>query len=221
MTAVALTLDSGLSRLRFAVHSPAPADGVVKPVAKGRIDALRQRDPDAWRRLFDDEMPAIHQYAASRLGRDLADDVSAQVFEAAWQHAESLQDRGLPPRAWLFGIARNVVSSHRRWLVRRPPMLTLEGWDRPVEDLDPSLIDLAAAVQRLARAQAEVVTLRFVHGLSLVETAEALGTSVDSVKSRQARALKSLRDILDPTAASESLARSDTVTRRHDPGRQR
>ena len=57
------------------------------------------------------------------------------------------------------------------------------------------MVDLAAALRRLPSSQAEVVTLRFVHGLSLEETAEALGATVDAVKARQARALTRLREL--------------------------
>jgi RNA polymerase sigma-70 factor (ECF subfamily) len=57
-------------------------------------------------------------------------------------------------------------------------------------------LDLARALQGLKPAFAEVVTLRFLHGLSLQETALALQTTVDAVKSRQARALDELRKTL-------------------------
>ncbi len=57
-------------------------------------------------------------------------------------------------------------------------------------------IALAAAIAELPKADAEVITLRFLHGLSLQETAEVMRTSLDAVKARQSRALKKLRGLL-------------------------
>jgi len=57
-------------------------------------------------------------------------------------------------------------------------------------------MDLARAVASLAPGHGEVINLRFIHGLSLQETAEVLGTTVDGVKGRQARALAELRQHL-------------------------
>ncbi len=159
-------------------------------------DLLRRRDPEAWRTFFEREMPAIYRYAMSRLGQPPdAEDATSQVFAEAWDHADSFADHGLPARAWLFGIARNVVNTQRRKWGRRPPIVALDGFDGGEHDpaLDAELIDLAHGVASLDRGHAEVISLRFVHGLSLQETAAVLGTSVDGVKGRQARALAELR----------------------------
>ncbi len=180
-----------------ALHSNASAQ---RPAAEAPAsNALRDRDPNAWRALFEAEMPAIFRYARLRLGDpDRAEDATAEVFERAWRSAESFEDRGLPPRAWLFGIARNVVGSHRRWLVRQPPHVALEAFDAPGTDqaLSPERLDLAEAIASLERAPAEVITLRFIHDLSLEQTAATLEITVDAVKGRQARALVALRDRL-------------------------
>lgn len=163
------------------------------------IEALRDRDPDAWHRLFEREMRAVFRYAYGRLGDvTRAEDATADVFESAWQNAESLRDHGLPARAWLFGIARNVIGTHwRRWF-RQPPQLSLEAFQEPASDgsIDHERLDLAAAIARLDVAHSEVITLRFIHGLSLQEAAAALNVTVDAIKGRQARALAALRDSL-------------------------
>jgi RNA polymerase sigma-70 factor (ECF subfamily) len=162
-------------------------------------NALRERDPDAWRDVFEQAHAAIYRYAAGRLGPGAeAEDATSQVFAEAWEHAASFDDHGLPVRAWLFGIARNVVNGHRRRLVQRPPALSLEDHDKPGHDpgLDAGRLDLARAISRLEGSWAEVVTLRFVHGLSLQETANAMGLTLDAVKGKQARALAQLRKYL-------------------------
>ncbi len=166
----------------------------------GSVEAINRRDPESWRALFVAEMPAIYRYALARVGDPSdAEDLTSQVFEEAWRSASSLEDRGVPVRGWLFGIARNVVGSHRRRLFRRPPELNIEAYEGSSEDpaLAPEAMDLANAIGRLPRSQAEVITLRFLHGLSLREAAEALNTTVDGVKGRQARALASLKAVME------------------------
>ena len=183
-----------LGRLLAALETSPPMEtDTTEASARG----LQSRDPGAWQALFATEMPAIYRYARARVGdAHTAEDVAAEVFEEAWKHAASYEDRGLPPRAWLFGIARNVVASHRRRWFRRPPHLALEAYDGPAASpLSAEMTDLVRALQQLPANQAEVVMLRFVHGLSLEETADAVNASVDSVKGRQARALLRLREL--------------------------
>jgi RNA polymerase sigma-70 factor (ECF subfamily) len=192
-TALAFDVRSMLATIATRAAAPAPAP------AAGEVERLRRREPGAWRTLFDREMPAIYSYAYSRTGKASdAEDLAAQVFEQAWKSAPSLEDRGLPPRAWLFGIARNVVSDHRRRLVSRPPTLELSAFDGGDSGLETTVdqVALARAVAALPRPEAEVITLRFLHGLSVQEVSEATGATVDSVKSRQARALRRLRGLL-------------------------
>lgn len=161
------------------------------------IQLLQQRDPEAWQDFFLQQMPAIYQYVASRVASvSEAEDVTSEVFEAAWAKAGRLQDRGLPARAWLFGIARNVVNGHRRSWFRRPQPFALND-DLPGAP-SPGGDDhvLADAIARLPSAHAEVINLRFIQGLSLQEAADVLATSVDAIKGRQARALLALREAL-------------------------
>lgn len=164
----------------------------------GRIahEALRRRDQEAWRQVFETQHQAIYRYALGRLGSPAeAEDATSQVFAEAWEHATDFADHGLPVRAWLFGIARNVVNNQRRRLIQRPPALSLEEHDRAGHDpaLDADRIDLYKTIAALEPSWAEVVTLRFVHRLSLHETAQALGMSIDAVKGKQARALAEMR----------------------------
>ena len=148
-------------------------------------------------------MRAIYRYAYGRLGDvGRAEDATADVFESAWRSAASFTDRGVPPRAWLFGIARHVVGTHwRRWF-RQPPQISLGGFEVAASDgvVDHDSLDLARAIARLDPAHAEVITLRFLHGLSLEESAAALNVTIDAIKGRQARALVALRDQVGPSA---------------------
>ncbi len=185
-----------------------PRPHASPPPAGPTIDALRRRDEGAWTALFEREARPLLRYAYSRLGRwPDAEDAVSRVFQEAWQHIDSLEDRGLPPRAWLFGIARHVVGTMRRGLARRPPIVSLDAVTASTPGPDGLQIELARALQRLPAKDAEVLTLRFLHGLSLAETALAMDTTVDAVKARQARALRRLRSELEGNlTAPESRA---------------
>ena len=56
---------------------------------------------------------------------------------------------------------------------------------------------LLQAVAQLRPEQAECVTLRFVQGLSLAETAEVMGKKENAVKQLQLRAVRALQRALE------------------------
>ena len=56
---------------------------------------------------------------------------------------------------------------------------------------------LRLAINRLTEEQAQVVTLRFLEGLSITEVAEVTGKTEGAVKALQYRAVSSLRRLLE------------------------
>jgi RNA polymerase sigma-70 factor, ECF subfamily len=160
------------------------------------LDALRSGDPGAWRDLFENEVNALHRYAYGRLGRaEDAEEVVSLTFETAWKNIQRFEDRGLPLRAWLFGIARNLTNRHGRRFMAKSAQISLDAFEVEVAgpDADPRLADLALALAGMEQRQAEVISLRFLHGLTIRETASILEISEEAVKGRQKRALEALR----------------------------
>ncbi len=154
-------------------------------------------DTEAFRRLFDRYHDRLYRYAYVRVGgREEAQDVLQEVFLAVWRGLPSFRHdhEGSFP-AWLFGIARNVVGTHRRRKGRSVP-LDLEALpDRPVE-FEGVVVSRRMVVEELARlpeAQREVLVLRFLVGLSGREVANAIGRSEGAVTALQVRALRRLR----------------------------
>ena len=99
-------------RLRgFATTIAEPRQSATDHSSNGReINALRNRDEEAWRSLFEREMGAIYRYARGRLGDgSRAEDATAEVFEqvptpksSERQQIDAVLDR-MPPDAKPMG----------------------------------------------------------------------------------------------------------------------
>jgi len=157
---------------------------------------------DVYERYFAD----IYRYIAGRLGRNVADDIAADTFVIALRrHADFDPGRG-PVRAWLYGIATNLVAQHRRAERRRYQALARAGaqeltaghdnsmppWAGP-EGMQPRL---ARALASLSREERDVLLLVALVDLSYQEISQALGIPDGTVGSRLNRARRKIRAAL-------------------------
>jgi RNA polymerase sigma-70 factor (ECF subfamily) len=120
---------------------------------------------------------------------------------------ERFQWREAPFSAWLFRIAHNaVISQRRKDNARGKSGPLLEGI--PVDSAGPDelveqrliLNEVMAAARKLPEAQRQVITLRFTAGLSVAETAMAMGKGEGNVKVIQHKAIAKLREMLGQSA---------------------
>ena len=105
--------------------------------------------------LFERHFELIFRYAGRRLGRQAAEDVSAEVFLKAFEARGRYDFTYSDARPWLFGIAANVMRRSLRTEGRRLRALAREPL-RPAGALDDALVrlDSQATDQRLAAALA-------------------------------------------------------------------
>ncbi|MEH1015849.1 sigma-70 family RNA polymerase sigma factor [Micromonospora sp. CPCC 206060] len=106
------------------------------------------------------------------------------------------------PEAWLRTIALNVARSrYRRRAVfdRLVRSGRLTPADRGVPELSPDHVVLVAALQRLPRATRETVVLHHLADLPVADVAQALGCSVEAVKTRLVRGRRALATDLAET----------------------
>ena len=140
---------------------------------------------------------------------DDAADLTQKTFFKVWTSLASYQRRS-SFSTWLHGIAHHVYVDWRR--IKRPAdPQTDEWWEACAAD-GPSPFDdaaerdtarrLFALVERLEEGIKEVVHLHYYQGLSLSETAEALGIATSTVKYRLRDALNSLRARTNETKLS-------------------
>jgi RNA polymerase sigma-70 factor (ECF subfamily) len=112
-------------------------------------------------------------------------------------------EQRVPFAAWLFRIAHNhVISFHRRSATRGPAAELSEairderrGPDE-ITEAKVAAEEVFAAVRELPEAQRDVILLRFASGLSVAETAEALGKQQTNVKVLQHKGIQRLKRML-------------------------
>ncbi|MFS1300236.1 RNA polymerase sigma factor [Streptosporangium longisporum] len=164
-------------------------------------------DPDRFAGLFDRHADEIHRYVARRLGDvTTADDVTAETFLVAFRK-RGRYDPGRPDaRPWLYGIASNLVSGHRRAetrrlraLARQAPERAAEFEERSAERVTAGRLRpaLAAALARLGSAERDLLLLVAWADLSYEEAAQALGIPIGTVRSRLSRTRTKVRRLLE------------------------
>ncbi len=169
---------------------------LVKRAVKG--------DSSAFAPLYDHYQPMIYRFVFVKVGRrEDAEDITHQVFLAAWQNIRSYRHRGHPFSSWLYQIARNQVVDHYR----------AKKSEVSIEKIDPEYfvapanfqVDLVtklelekvrAAIGTLKPEYQDVIILRFIEDLPLKETAEAMEKTEGAVKLMQHRAIKELQQLL-------------------------
>lgn len=135
------------------------------------------------------------RYYVRRLVRDAdaVEDVVQDTWLAVVRRIASLDDPGAF-RAWMYRIARNLVTTRLR---RRRALLSLDDPDHaddapvapdPTDDalevdaFDAS--DIQRAMERLPLPQREALALRYVDGLTYDEIASVVDRNVGTVRSR-------------------------------------
>jgi len=164
-------------------------------------------DGRAFSDLYDRHAQAVYNYLFRRLANwSEAEDLTAVVFLEAFRRrgdAVVVEGKLLP---WLYGIATNVLRNRRRAMSRHRRLvaqLEVQSRDAAAPDA-PARAEAAARmrtilvrVQRLPRAQQDVVALCIWSGLTYDEAALALGVPVGTVRSRLSRARAALTELDD------------------------
>lgn len=177
------------------------------------VDAARAGGGWAFGRLWEQQAPLVASYLRRRGVRD-ADDVTSEVFLAAFRGIARFDGDGSAFRAWLFTIAHHKAVDAVRRPARRELLVDtfagsegdlLDDAPRSAEDEALDRVSAAAALRSLevlTDDQRDVLLLRVVADLSLAETAQVLGKPVGAVKALQHRALTRLRSAVSPDPAA-------------------
>jgi RNA polymerase sigma-70 factor (ECF subfamily) len=176
-------------------------------------DALVARaiagDAAAFGDLYERHLDRIYRYVFYRIGRDSADaeDLTEAVFLKAWRALDEYRLGATPFASWLYRIAHNAIVDHyRKDRYRQQLEAALHGQQLNQEDgyslerevgRQVSFELVAQAFLQLQADHQEVLTLRFINGLSHAETAQIIQRSEGATRVLQFRALKALAALVE------------------------
>lgn len=165
------------------------------------VDLAREGDAEAFGALYDHYVDGIYRFLYARVSSaPLAEDLTSETFFRALRSISSFTWQGKNFGAWLTTIARNLVTDHYKSSRSRLEVVAEEVPDRVdasagTESLALASLssqDLVDAMDALAAEQRDCLVMRFFQGLSIAETAAALGRSDGAVKQLQLRAVRNL-----------------------------
>lgn len=166
-------------------------------------DARRAATVAGW---FDRHVDTIHRYVARRVGNEEARELTAETFRIALEQFDRYDpDRG-GERAWLYGIATNVLRRYWRTEQRRlrahlrhAAFSTGDSGDSLVRaetriDAQRHLRHVIDVIEQLDPADRDLLILVAVEGCTSSDAARALEIPAGTVRSRLNRIRARLRE---------------------------
>jgi RNA polymerase sigma-70 factor (ECF subfamily) len=169
------------------------------------VRRAQEGDAEGFGELYDRYVDLVFRFLYHRVGdRATAEDFTSETFVRALRRIDSLTFQGRDVGAWLVTIARNIVLDHVKSSRYRLEVATADMRDAdratagPEETVLQGLTnaELMAGVAQLSDDQRECLVLRFLQGLSVAETAAAMGKKDGAVKALQHRAVRRLASLL-------------------------
>jgi RNA polymerase sigma-70 factor (ECF subfamily) len=147
--------------------------------------------------LYAKHAPAVKAYLLRRARSSIADDLLAEVFVVCWRRFDEVPPEVLP---WLLGVARRVLSTHRRsearGLALREQLIEVGAH---LADA-PATIGhgvLTAALRQVNETDRELLMLIAWEGLAPAEAAAVLEVRPGTVRVRLHRARRRLASALE------------------------
>jgi len=169
----------------------------IQQAQKGDAEAL----VTLYRRYYD----AIYTFLYHRTrNQELAEDLTADVFERMVEKIATYRQTSRPFLAWLYTLARNRLIDVLRREARAPQWEPLDAELHTPQAASPEVITehrltaecLHRVLTQLTPDQQQVIALKFLQGYRNEEIAARMGKPVGAVKSLQFRALAAMRRIL-------------------------
>ena len=169
------------------------------------VREVQDGDAEAFGRLYDHYVTMVHRYLLHRVGdRAQAEDFTSETFVRALRRIDSLSFQGRDVGAWLLTIARNIVRDHVKSSRFRLEVSTadMRDADRVTDGPEDAVVQaltneqLLACIRQLGGEQQECISLRFLQGLSVAETAAVMGKKDGAIKALQHRAVRRLATLV-------------------------
>lgn len=169
-----------------------------------------------FRELFDENFRPLLGYALRRVGSpDDAADIVAETMLVAWRRFDDVPSDG---SLYLYGVARRVLSNHRRGEIRRDRLaeklrLQLAEVTPDLTSLSDSTATIRAGLAQLSENDRELLMLTGWDGLDPREAAQVLGVPARTVRTRLHRARARLRTAVGDAFSTDGHVRDDQHAR--------
>ncbi len=181
-------------RDNVTTHSQEPL-----PEEQRLVQKAKSGDADAFAMLYDAYVDRIYRYIYFRVSDDVVtEDLTSQVFLKAWESLDRYTAGSSPYLAWLYTIARNLVIDYYRTkkaTVNLDEVSQSHASDPAPDDDVQHRLDVQAirdAMQTLTDEQQQVLTLRFIAGMSTEDIAKLMDKREGAIRALQMRALQAL-----------------------------
>lgn len=162
-----------------------------------------QRDPEQFRSLYNRYYERIFLYVWQRIDdKEVAHDVTSQVFLKAMQNLYKYEFKGVPFASWLYRIAKSeVYTVLRKQQVQRTVNIDSAGMGNMVQEMDEDpyaewMPVLSEAVADLNEEDLQMIEMRFFEKRPFKEIADILEMTENNAKVKTYRILEKLKKIL-------------------------
>jgi RNA polymerase sigma-70 factor, ECF subfamily len=166
------------------------------------VDRASGGDIEAFGNLYRIYIDQIYRYIYYRVNnRMLAEDITEDVFLKAWKSVKSCKGKGQTFLSWLYRIAHNQIVDNFRSSRREGLPLEENYLSTSISsdsELDSSLKwqEVVRVITTLPPNQEQVMTLKFMEGLSNQEVGAIMGKSEGAIRILQMRALITIRQAM-------------------------
>jgi RNA polymerase sigma-70 factor (ECF subfamily) len=171
----------------------------------GLVELARGGDAEAFGLLYDHYQSSVYRFLYYRTrSAVVAEDLTSETFFRALRNMASFRWQGKDFGAWLMTIARNLATDHFKAGRTRLELTTedMGQHDDATEGPESAVLAnltneiLLDALTRLPNEQRDCLVMRFLQGLSIAETAQALGRSDGAIKQLQLRGVRNLAKLM-------------------------
>ncbi|WP_329085841.1 RNA polymerase sigma factor [Streptosporangium sp. NBC_01469] len=188
-------------------------------------------DGGAFGTLFDRHARSVYNHCFRRTADwSAAEDLTSAVFLEAWRRRRQVRISSDSLLPWLLGVANNALRNRSRSLRRHQAAISrlppLNSVIDPAEEVtgriddEQQMREILAALNRLPRADQEVLTLCVWSELSYEDAAVALNIPVGTVRSRLSRARTRMKKLsgaeLEPESGHRRSERHAALRKREE-----
>jgi len=169
------------------------------------IEKSQAGNAEAFAEIYDIFVQRLFRFIKLKIqNQQQAEDILQETFVKVWGYIKQFRPEGGSLQAWIYKITANTINDYFRKIYRQPETLELlenleKASEANVEKEVGNRLETEGyikAFELLGESQKQVLELRLIQDLSILETAKILGKSNLAVRVLFHRALKKLRKIV-------------------------